>query len=139
MLVVGGGKSTSATSNAPQTHLKRTSNSLQTHFKRSSNASQTQLKRTSKYLKINKFTKSPSSRAGMPTFGFLVTVIKQPWRWSCGQVRKILSIRICTLGDNMGHKNCRNSGPRASPGARIWHALSYHIPRGFAMPKGGQP
>ena len=29
----------------------------------------------------------------------------------------------------MGHKNGHNSGPRASPRARIWHAPSYHIPR----------
>ena len=38
----------------------------------------------------------------------------------------------------MGHKNGYNSGPRASPMARIWHAPSYHIPRGFSVPKGIQ-
>ena len=51
---------------------------------------------------------------------------------------KISSIRICTLGGNMGHKNGHNSSPRASPRARIWHAPSYHIPKGFSMPKGTQ-
>ena len=33
-----------------------------------------------------------------------------------------------------GHK----SDPRASPMARIWHAPSYHTPKGFSMPKGTQ-
>ena len=32
---------------------------------------------------------------------------------------------------NMRSKNGHKSGPRASPMARIWHAPSYHIPKGF--------
>ncbi len=44
-VVVGdAGSSTSATSSAHQTHLKRTSNAPQTHLKRTSNAPQTHLK-----------------------------------------------------------------------------------------------
>ena len=39
---------------------------------------------------------------------------------------------------NVRHQNNHNSGSRASPRARIWHAPSYHIPRSFAMPKGAQ-
>ena len=38
----------------------------------------------------------------------------------------------------MGPKSAHNSGPRASPSARIWHAPSYRIRRGFAVPKGTQ-
>ena len=89
---------------------------------------------------MNKFAKSSSSRAGIPIVGFLVTnsVIKDPWRWPYGQVGKISSVRICRLGANMGHKNGHNSAPKASPRVRIWHAPSYHIPRGFSMPKGEQ-
>ena len=35
-------------------------------------------------------------------------------------------------------KNDHNSGPWASPRARIWHAPSYHIPRRLSLPKGTQ-
>ena len=35
-------------------------------------------------------------------------------------------------------QNGHNSGPRASPRVRICPKLSQHIPRGSAMPKGGQ-
>ena len=49
---------------------------------------------------------------------------------------KILNIR--TMRANIRPKNGHNSGPRVPPMARIWHAPSYHIPRGFAMPKGGR-
>ena len=55
-----------------------------------------------------------------------------------GHFKKISSIRICMTDGDMGHKNGHNSGPRVSPGARIWHAPSHHIPGGFAMPKGAQ-
>ena len=75
-MVVGGGKSIFATSNVPQTHFERTSNAPQALLKRISNAPQTHFKRTSKLQKsskINKFAKSPSPRAAIPRFGFLVT------------------------------------------------------------------
>ena len=39
---------------------------------------------------------------------------------------------------NMRPKNGHKSGPRAFPMAGIWHAPSYHIPKGFSMPKGTQ-
>ena len=62
--------------NTFQRHLKRTTNAPQTHFKRTSNAPQTQLKHTSnapqRKLKINKFTKSPSSKGGIPIVRFLL-------------------------------------------------------------------
>ena len=35
-------------------------------------------------------------------------------------------------------KNGLKTDPRASPMVRIWHAPSYHIPKGFSMPKGPQ-
>ena len=41
-------------------------------------------------------------------------------------------------GGDMGHKNGHNSVPRASPTARIWHAPSYHISKGFSKLKGTQ-
>ena len=43
-----------------------------------------------------------------------------------------------TLSQSTGDLNGHKSGPRASPMARIWHAPSYHIPKGFSMPRGTQ-
>ena len=45
---------------------------------------------------------------------------------------------ITKMRPNMRPKNSHHSSPRASPKTRIWHAPSYYIPRGFAMPKGAQ-
>ena len=59
----GAGKSTSATSNAPQTHLKRSSNAPQTLLKRSSNAPQ-----TPKKMKKNIVEKSRFIYAYIPSY-----------------------------------------------------------------------
>ena len=39
---------------------------------------------------------------------------------------------------NIKHTSYHNSGPRAFPRGRIWSKYSYHVPRCFAMPNGGQ-
>ena len=45
---------------------------------------------------------------------------------------------IGNVGADIKHKNCYKWGPKGSPMARIWHAPSYHIHKGFAMSKGAQ-
>ena len=46
---------------------------------------------------------------------------------------KISNIR--KMRSDIRPQNGHNSGPRASPMARIWHAPSYHTPNGFFMSK----
>ena len=92
---------------------------------------------------INKFAKSPSSRVGIPRFGFLIThsVIKDQ--------KSDLDMALRPSYENFTNKdlhvgwqpwglNGHKSGPRASPRVRIWLQSSYHIPRGLAIPKGTQ-
>ena len=56
--------------------------------------------KTQKSSKINKFAKSPSSRAGIPIVGFLMTnsIIEDQ------NSTTISTIRIYTFADNMGPK-----------------------------------
>jgi len=53
-----------------------------------------------------------------------------------GQVRKISSIRICTLGGNMYTKVVITHVPGHPQGSEFRKKSSYHTPRGFGMPKG---
>ena len=50
---------------------------------------------------------------------------------------KISNIR--KMRSDIRSKNGHKTNPRASPMARIWHAPSYHTPKGFFMPKGRTP
>ena len=49
---------------------------------------------------------------------------------------KISNIR--KMRPDIRHKNGHKTKSRASPMARIWHAPSYHIAKGFSIPKGIQ-
>ena len=49
---------------------------------------------------------------------------------------KISNIR--KMQSDIRPQNGHKSEPRASQMARILHATSYHNPKGFSMPKGGQ-
>ena len=70
---------------------------------------------------INKFTKKPSSRAGIPRFGFLkhLAVIEEQ-KISPGdglglEIAKIFINRNLHVGANMEHKSVHFSGYRAFP------------------------
>ena len=119
-----------------QTHFKPTSNASQTHLKRASNLQKVEKKQCRKsgyiyiymliYLHIPPYT---SIYFHIPPNSFIYLHIPSHTSkyWIIGIMRA-----------NKRPQNCHNSGPRAFPMARIWHAPSYHTHKGFSMPKGGQ-
>ena len=62
-------------------------------------------------------------------------------KYLCIPSYTLIYFKISNIGKmrlDVRPKNDHNSGLRASPSARIWHAPFYHIPRGFAMPEAAQ-
>ena len=87
------------------------------------------------FLNISRNTLYTSIYFHIPSYTFLCLKYC-PYTFIYLHIPSYLKIsNIGKMKPDIRHKHDQNSIPRASPTARIWHAPSYHIPRGFAMPK----